>query len=148
LDLPPANVIKIDAEGMELSILQGASRLLETTRPALVFENFLNMQNPEATLEPIEYLLACGYQVFNPTLAIVWNGRTVLASYGTPLGDFPTSGKAPITCLVPVTPANRFLMHSQLNLFACHRSCLSGLLGDEMILGSDSGASISIAPKT
>jgi len=140
LDLPPPNVIKIDAEGMELAIFQGASRLLKMVRPVLVFENFLNPQNPESTLAPIELLLACGYQVFNPTLAIVRHGRTFLASYGTPLGDLLANSKPPVICLVPITPANRFLMHWQLNLVACHSESLTGLLSDDVILGPIPGA--------
>jgi FkbM family methyltransferase len=38
LGLPPPNVVKIDAEGVELEVLRGGGRLLSEARPALLVE--------------------------------------------------------------------------------------------------------------
>jgi FkbM family methyltransferase len=37
-ELPPPSLIKIDVEGHELAVLEGATRILDKHRPALVFE--------------------------------------------------------------------------------------------------------------
>ena len=37
-----ADAIKIDVEGMELNVLQGAQRLIETSKPVILFEVFLS----------------------------------------------------------------------------------------------------------
>jgi FkbM family methyltransferase len=37
--IPPPQVLKIDVEGSELGVFRGAVRLLETRRPALIFES-------------------------------------------------------------------------------------------------------------
>lgn len=61
-DLPMAHchLIKIDVEGMELDVLQGASKTLAQHRPALYIENDRKDKSPDL----IAHLLAAGYRPF------------------------------------------------------------------------------------
>ena len=42
--LPPANVIKMDAEGAEFEVLRGAERLVRDHQPCILFESDVNME--------------------------------------------------------------------------------------------------------
>jgi FkbM family methyltransferase len=59
LDLPQCQFIKVDVEGMELSVLKGAARTIERCRPVLYVEN----DRPERSPPLIEYLLSLGYRL-------------------------------------------------------------------------------------
>ena len=60
LDLPSCHLIKIDVEGMELDVLEGANRTLQQFRPLLYVEN----DQPEKSPALIAYLLALDYRLF------------------------------------------------------------------------------------
>ena len=54
------SLIKIDAEGSELQVMQGASKTLQSKRPAVIFE-FLDESKLSSS---IDYLTGLGYQRF------------------------------------------------------------------------------------
>lgn len=54
--------LKIDAEGHEMQVLAGAERLIQTFRPALLYENIAGSSTSNAAVG--EYLLTKGYQLF------------------------------------------------------------------------------------
>lgn len=58
-ELPPANLIKIDVEGAELLVLQGAESLIETHHPVL----FIEAHSRELARGCSDFLLARGYQI-------------------------------------------------------------------------------------
>jgi FkbM family methyltransferase len=69
LDLPRCDFVKIDVEGMERDVLEGAARTIERFQPTLYVENDRADRSPAL----IEYLLGMGYrlywhcpQLFNP----------------------------------------------------------------------------------
>jgi FkbM family methyltransferase len=57
---PRVRLIKIDVEGMELEVLQGARRLLERLQPRLYVEN----DRPERSEPLMRFLLGLGYRLF------------------------------------------------------------------------------------
>jgi hypothetical protein len=60
LNLPRCNLLKVDVEGMELSVLRGASQTIEKFRPILYVEN----DRIESSPALIEYLLLLGYKLY------------------------------------------------------------------------------------
>jgi FkbM family methyltransferase len=122
LGLAAPDMIKIDAEGMELDVLRGARDILQRNRPHLVFESFVDFEKPEATILPLEYLLEQGYRLFNPSLIFKVDDGHVHASYGDPFDLLLGMDSNPSTCLVEMTTSTRFLMSHQMNVFACHES--------------------------
>jgi FkbM family methyltransferase len=59
LELPQCQFLKVDVEGMELSVLKGARQTIERHRPILYVEN----DRPERSPPLIEFLLALGYRL-------------------------------------------------------------------------------------
>jgi FkbM family methyltransferase len=60
LALPSCHLIKVDVEGMELDVLEGASSTLRQFRPLLYVEN----DQPEKSPPLIAYLLALDYRLY------------------------------------------------------------------------------------
>jgi FkbM family methyltransferase len=56
------DLIKIDAEGHELSVLQGALNVLATSRPVILYENIAGISG--ANLPVYDFLKAQGYQLY------------------------------------------------------------------------------------
>jgi FkbM family methyltransferase len=133
LKFQPADVIKIDAEGMESDILIGGERTLKEHRPFIVFENFLHFDDPPRTWSPLSILKDKGYKVFNPALIFRHAKGPVLASYGDSIDSLLDFDPNPKTALIETTMINRFLMRQQLNLFACHESRVSELSTNEFV---------------
>jgi FkbM family methyltransferase len=123
LGVSPA-VIKIDAEGSEGDILEGARKLLSSGRPMIVVENWRNLQNPRQSLHPLQLLRDHGYMLFHPC----W-----LRTIDPDLKVFVSAENAAdareneTLALVPLTVEDRFLRQDQINVFACHESDLPRL---------------------
>ena len=60
LDVPELQLIKIDVEGMELEVLEGAAKLISKYRPGLYIEND-RVEKSEAL---IRYLLSLNYRLY------------------------------------------------------------------------------------
>jgi FkbM family methyltransferase len=60
LELAECQFLKVDVEGMELSVLQGAKRTIERLRPILYVEN----DRPDRSPPLIEHLLGLDYQLY------------------------------------------------------------------------------------
>jgi len=133
INLAPPRVIKVDAEGMETDIFMGGEKLIKQHRPFLVFENFLNFDDPVQTWSPLALLQGWGYKLLNPALVFNYDNKPVLASYGDPLDELLKRDSRPKTALVEITQRNRFLMRRQLNVFACHETRLDELAESEFV---------------
>lgn len=59
-DMPPADLIKIDVEGAELAVLQGAERMLATRHPIL----FVALDGRQTRRECLNFLSKLGYDSF------------------------------------------------------------------------------------
>jgi FkbM family methyltransferase len=60
--LTRVDILKIDAEGHELQVLQGSDRLLSQFTPVILYENIAGSQGSNRPVA--EYLVARGYQLF------------------------------------------------------------------------------------
>jgi FkbM family methyltransferase len=110
LDLPRCNLLKIDVEGMELRVLQGARQTIERCRPLLYVEN----DRAEKSAALIAYLMELGYDLYwhHPPLFNASN------YYGNAVNEFGT--------IVSV------------NMLGIHRSQPSAINGLRRIEGPDS----------
>jgi FkbM family methyltransferase len=59
-DLPRCRLLKVDVEGMELDVLQGAREMIERCSPVLYVEN----DRPEKSAELVRYIAALGYELY------------------------------------------------------------------------------------
>lgn len=109
LDLPAADVIKIDAEDHELEVLAGSTGVIEGARPFIVFENWLHRDRPGLTLDPFALLARHGYRFFYPG----WVGSDADCIRMEPPASGPTT-----LALVPFMPVQRFQLPGQLNVLA------------------------------
>jgi len=114
LDLPPPDFIKMDVEGHEIDVLEGAKKILETTRPFIVFENKPNYVSPLKTLAPLFFLQKFGYQFFIPAIQRRHNGCAYLMQAG-----WHAVNDGDQLALVAFTPETRFLYQTDVNVFAC-----------------------------
>lgn len=67
-ELSQADFIKIDVEGMELEMLEGASRLIQTSRPVVLFEvNLSQLRAHGASVSALQrFFSARGYRLLLP----------------------------------------------------------------------------------
>jgi FkbM family methyltransferase len=105
LRLPTPDLIKIDVEGHEDSVLSGAVETLSHAHPHVVFESWYAPSDVEAMTAPFERLAAHGYRFF----ALSAEGSHAA---GTRLR------------LKPVTPGARKQIPDQLNILAVHEERL------------------------
>ena len=122
LGFPAPGLIKIDAEGMELDILAGATNTLGQAKPFVILENFLDSETPENTYAAMDFLEQNNYRTFVPALEFLIVGRSVLATYGSNFTPLVERGGAPRLGLVEISGRRGFLLAGQLNLLGVHAS--------------------------
>ena len=59
-DIPRCRLLKVDVEGMELEVLQGAAEMIARCRPILYVENDRKEKSPEL----IRYIASLGYEMY------------------------------------------------------------------------------------
>jgi hypothetical protein len=62
LKLPNVSFIKIDVEGHEMSVIEGAKELLATQRPTLIVEIW-DLEEPEVRAGKVNRISSFGYEV-------------------------------------------------------------------------------------
>ena len=122
LEFGEPGFIKIDAEGMELEILVGATRTLAEAKPFVVIENFLELEAPEKTYATMDFLEKNNYRTFVPVLEFSKNGSSMLLTYGRDYTPAVERGGQPRLGVVEVSARRRFLLGDQLNLLGVHSS--------------------------
>jgi FkbM family methyltransferase len=121
LALPDPDLIKLDVEGHEAEALEGARSLLRRARPMIVFENWLNPDQPARSLVPMRILTELGYHLFLPGWWVDSGGG---GRFVTPGYDLP---ELRLLALIPVTPAQRYALPPREDFFACHEDRLPEL---------------------
>lgn len=99
LDLPAPDLMKIDVEGHETQVLDGARRTLQTARPLVVFESWDRPDDPTAMDAPFARLAGLGYRFFALRAQVTQAGWIRLV-------------------LDPMTPAERLEVREQMNVLA------------------------------
>ena len=91
LDLPACQFLKVDVEGMEVEVLEGAEQLIETHRPVMYLEND-RVERSEELLRIVERLRYRAYwhypRIFNPE-----------NYFGDPENSFGGTGSVNILCV-------------------------------------------------
>jgi FkbM family methyltransferase len=125
LDLPPPDFIKMDVEGHEIEVLQGAESTLRRIQPFVVFENKRDYAAPGRTLEPLFFLASLGYRFFQAAV----QRHHAVNSFLLPCGYGPGQpvGQKDVLVLAPFSAAERFLFQDDLNVLACHEDKLEAL---------------------
>lgn len=127
LDFGPFGFVKIDAEGMELDILTGASNTLAKARPFVVLENFVDFEEPAKTYATIEFLREINYRVFLPVLEFSVGSHKFLATYGRDYTPIVEHSGPPQLGVIEVNPRLRFLLGDHLNLLGVHEARIEDL---------------------
>jgi FkbM family methyltransferase len=125
LAFDPPDLIKLDAEGAELAILQGAVALLRRSHPILVFEH-AGDGSPAQAGEVLAFLEAQGYRLYVPLVEYAAaDGRVASCASGA---NAPPPGFAPSRLeLLPIAARQRCVFPRYLNLLACHPQRAAGL---------------------
>lgn len=118
LTLPPPDLIKLDVEGAERAVLSGATRLLATARPALIFENSLNDGNPAESCAVLKHLEDAGYRLTVPQL-VCRDRSTGAEADVAAYFDAKTYEYLRMECR-PFRAADRQSLSPYLNIFAYH----------------------------
>ncbi len=117
LGLPGPDFVKMDVEGHEIEVLNGAKEALKASRPFIIFESKPDSLHPEKTLEVLFFLAALGYQFYVPAVQRQLDGQDYyMQSAGFPIGQ------ADMLVLVPFEAGTRLLWQQDINVFACHKS--------------------------
>lgn len=76
-EVPTADFVKIDVEGMELSVLQGGSHLWRESKPVILFEvNLFALRRNSTSVHQLQrFLRGYGYQIYIP---LTHTGRLTL----------------------------------------------------------------------
>ena len=127
MNLSSPDLIKIDVEGFEINVMQGAKETLSKARPMIIFENWANLNRVKDTLAPFKYLRDLGYHFFEPSFLIDEEKDKKTGSYFAGYSHIQSlndaNSKLPLS-LIEFIPEQRFLLKDQLNVFACHKERL------------------------
>jgi len=117
LGLPEPDFIKMDVEGHEIEILNGAKETLKASWPFIIFESKPDSLRPEKAVEVLFFLAALGYHFYIPAVQRQLDGRSCFMQ----CAGFPIADEDKLA-LVPFEAGTRLLWQHDINVFACHES--------------------------
>ncbi|MGE0252275.1 MAG: FkbM family methyltransferase [Dongiaceae bacterium] len=124
LNLPAPALTKIDVEGHEAEVLQGAEKLLRAHKPAILIENLYTTKNLKEKFLPLKLLREWGYHFFLPCWQIMAEGMPVF-TFDLALAK---NGDKATLALVPTRPEDRLLYDNvNLNVVAIHTEKLTNI---------------------
>lgn len=124
LGLPPPDLIKIDVEGHEMAVLEGARGVLETARPLVVLESWWQAHDIDRMLAPLLVLQAAGYRFYRIGWAVDLGQRRVF----TATRPDDAAGRTNTLALVPLPVEQRPMVADFLNVLAVHPARQDSLL--------------------
>lgn len=110
-------LVKMDVEGAEMKVLNGARETFGGHKPMVVFENSRKFDDPMATLRPLMFLRDLGYEFFQ----VGWLRGSDQQSYFIGDDGDPAPQARETLALSSFRVEERFLRPDALNIFACHR---------------------------
>jgi len=121
-DFFDCNLLKIDTDGFDFSVLKGSKDLLQNVRPILFFEfdPQLLIENGDDPYEMIRFIDQHGYRYF-----FLYN------NYGVPLGLFNMSDKKIFTDVMKKIDGNRIVYYDILACQDAHMQFLREILVSE-----------------
>ena len=124
LNCPVPDVIKIDTDGSEASVLKGCSGFLVKSQPFIIFESSLYNATPYKTIEPFDILQRSGYVFYYPGWLekVNGSGSSILRN-----SDDITYDRKRIIALSLFNSEQRFLFTERLNILAVHKNRLPEL---------------------
>jgi len=123
LGLPPPWVMKVDVETHEAQVFRGAAALIASAKPFIVFENWIERGDPQATLRPLRTLEEMGYALYQPC----WEFNDGRETFMWPAATPPRPCRRRRLALVRFPAGGRFQFAEQINALACHRDRLEEL---------------------
>jgi FkbM family methyltransferase len=120
---PPPDVMKVDVEGNESEVFLGGKTTIEKHKPVIVFENKRDTEDLEPIMRPILLLEKMGYVFYHAA----WLRK--VGSDPCLIGDEfdPHPQPKETLALVPFQSAQRLLLHTAMNIVACHRDKVGAL---------------------
>jgi len=117
LSLLRPDFIKMDVEGHEIEVLNGAKETLKVARPFIIFESKPDYLRPEKILEVLFFLSALGYRLYIPAVQRQLKGCSYYMQCAwLPIGDGDN------LALITFEAGTRLLWQHDVNVFACHES--------------------------
>ena len=130
LTLPDPTFIKLDVEGHEAQVCQGARETIARVRPFIIFETWSTETNYMDSESIFRSLGELGYVFFRPA----WQRNSGGEGSVWPLTQ-PPSTERPRLTLIPMSPKLRPFMDEHIDIFACHEERLCEL--HQRFSGSD-----------
>ncbi|MBW8864278.1 MAG: FkbM family methyltransferase, partial [Verrucomicrobia bacterium] len=115
-DGPPPDVMKVDVEGNESEVFLGGRKTIEKHKPIIAFENKRDTEDLAAIMKPIQLLEQMGYAFYHAAWLCQAGGPCLVGD------EFdPNPQPKETLALVSFQPAQRLLLHTAMNIVACHR---------------------------
>lgn len=123
LHLADPSFLKLDVEGHEAAVLQGAEALIERARPFIIFESWHTPNDFENSEQTFRLLEDYGYVFFRPA----WGAKSTHGVSVWPHTQPPSNTMERLLTTIPMSPQIRPFMSEHIDIFACHKSRLEDL---------------------
>ena len=117
--LPFPDLMKIDAEDAEYDAIRGASNVIKSSRPIIIFENWADLGKYQQALDPLKMLEQYNYALFILGWRVPALGQ-IITSDNKALDLSLGKGHGVELALIPFRSHQRFLYGSKTNCIAVH----------------------------
>ena len=122
LDLPGPTFVKLDVEGYEAQVCDGAKKTISQNKPFIIFETWHTKDDHRASEATFDILQDLGYVFFRPAWRRIDGGLRSIWS-----DTQPPSYEYQLLTLVPMDSRLRPFMAEHIDVFACHVDRLDDL---------------------